>query len=176
MKTGMTAAAAVIACGAAGCASASPARTAASATLPQPAPVNTSATISSNCVMGYESPTTNSSGFPQSGDYSNFQAGPPMGSTIDGTYLAPAMAYQLTLTSTSNVTADVTGFAIVFYDTSGAETGSDQQDGTGFITPGQSLTWTELANQAVDGDGDGGTDPNIPVTAATCQLVQWYHS
>jgi hypothetical protein len=97
-----------------------------------------------------------------------------VGSTIGGTYWAPAMAYQLTLTNDSGSTADVTGFAVVFYDASGAEAASDQQAGTGFITPGQSLTWTELASQTIDGDGDGGSDPNIPASAATCQLVQWY--
>jgi hypothetical protein len=143
------------------------------ATPAPPSPVDTSATISGNCVMGYESPTIGSNGYPQS-DYSNFQAGPPKGSTIDGNYWAPAIAYQLTLTNDSGSTADVTGFAVVFYDASGAEAGSDQQAGTGFITPGQSLTWTELASLAVDGSGDGGSDPNIPASAATCQLVQWY--
>jgi hypothetical protein len=139
-----------------------------------PSAVDTTATISGNCVMGYESPTIDSNGFPQ-GNYSSFQAGPPKGSTIDGNYRAPAMAYQLTLTNDSGSTADVTGFAVVFYDASRAEAGSDQQAGTGFITPGQSLTWTELASLAVDGSGDGGSDPNIPAAAATCQLVQWYH-
>jgi hypothetical protein len=135
--------------------------------------VDTTAAISGNCVVGYESAAIDSNGFPQS-DYSGFQAGPPEGSTIDGNYWAPAMAYQLTLTNDSGSTADVTGFAVVFYDASGHEAGSDQQAGTGFITPGQSLTWTELASLAVDGSGDGGSDPNIPASAATCQLVQWY--
>jgi hypothetical protein len=137
-----------------------------------PSPVDTSASVTGHCVMGYESPTVDSNGFPQS-DYSGFQAGPPEGSIIDGNYWAPAMAYQLTLTNDSGNTADVAGFAVVFYDASGAEAGSDQQDGTGFITPGQSLTWAELASRAVDGSGDGGV-ANIPIAAATCQLVQWY--
>ena len=181
MKIGTIAAAAVIACGATGCGfigavhtTASSAAPVSSASPPQPAPVDTSAALDGNCVMGYESPTIGSDGFVQS-DYRGFQAGPPTGSTIDGDYWAPAMAYQLTLTNNSGVTADVAQFAVVFYDATGTEVGSDQQDATGFITPGQSLTWTELSDSAVDGTGDGGSDPNIPVAAATCQLVQWYH-
>jgi hypothetical protein len=94
---------------------------------------------------------------------------------IDGNYWAPALAYQLTLTNTSASTADVAGFGVVFYDAAGAEAGSDQQDATGFIVPGQSLTWTELADRAVDGWGDGGQDGSIPADAATCQLITWYH-
>ena len=45
------------------------------ATPPPPSPVDTTATLTSNCVMGYESPTTDTYGYPQS-DYANFQAGP----------------------------------------------------------------------------------------------------
>jgi hypothetical protein len=36
------------------------------------------------------------------------------------------MAYQFTLTNDSAATADVTRFAVVFYDTAGTETGSNQ--------------------------------------------------
>ena len=56
-----------------------------------------------------------------------------------------AEAYQLTLiNSPSSGTARVTGYAVVFYS-GGQELTSDQQSLTtlAFITPGQSLTWTE---------------------------------
>ena len=133
-----------LACMAAGCgspgnaptaaSSASPAAPPSAAAPPPPAPVNTAATVTGNCAMGYGSPTAGSGGAPQ-GDYSGFTAGPPKGSTIAGTYWPPAMAYQLTLTDNSGSTADVTGFAVVFYDANGTKAGSDQRNATGFITP-----------------------------------------
>jgi hypothetical protein len=94
-----------------------------------------------------------------------------------------AEAYQLTLTdSSSSVTAEVAGFAAVFYS-GGQELTSDSQSFTApsFITPGQSLTWTEYpwgnstAGQGASvgpfAAGQGGAVD----TAATCQLDQWYH-
>jgi len=50
---------------------------------------------------------------------------------------------------------------------------------SGFITLGQSLTWTFIEDHTVSGYGD---DPNgtlaqtgpYPGNASTCQLMQWY--
>ena len=76
--------------------------------------------------------------------------------------------YQIKLTNTSNVTAEVGGFSVVFYD-AGTELGSDSEDvSEEFITPGQSLTWTEetsLMNAGIEG---------AVGTSDTCALVQWY--
>jgi hypothetical protein len=66
---------------------------------------------------------------------------------------------------------------VVFYDPTGAEAGSDTQYiQDSCITPGQSLTWTEMSKTATNGNGSGGTDYSVPATAASCQLVQWYHN
>lgn len=65
---------------------------------------------------------------------------------------------------------------MIFYDASGAEVGSDQEAGTGYIAAGQSLIWTELANLAIDGTGDGGNDGSIPANASTCQPAEWFHA
>ena len=75
--------------------------------------------------------------------------------------------YQVALTNASDVTAQVSGFSVVFFDR-GAELGStsagvDDQ----FVAPGQSLTWdeeTSLMNTGSEG-AVGTTD--------TCTLVQW---
>jgi hypothetical protein len=141
---------------------------------PPPSPAATSARLAGNCVMGYENNTPDQWGG-VTNQYSGFTAGAPQGATIGGNHYAPALAYQLTLTDGSSSTAEVDGFAVVFYDSSGTEAGSDQQQAQpSFIVPGQSLTWTELANTATDGSGDGGSDGNIPANAAACDLVQWY--
>lgn len=73
----------------------------------------------------------------------------------------------------------MTGFAVVLYDNTGTELGSDQVTNTGsnFITPGRSLTWTQV-NNVIDGGSTvamGNSDPSIPVGATTCQLVQRNH-
>lgn len=125
--------------------------------------------------MGYENNTANDYGG-VTNNYSGFQAGPPEGVSLGGNYYAPALAYQLTLRNDASATIQVDGFAIAFYDSAGAQAGSDLQQGFDqFITAGHSLTWTELASRAVDGSGDGGNDPNIPAIAATCRLVRWNH-
>lgn len=150
---------------------------AAQTTAPEPSasPVSAAATVTGNCVMGYENNTPDAYGG-VSNSYSGFQAGDPEGVTIAGNTYAPALAYQLTVTNNSAATAEVNGFAVVFYDSAGTELSSDTRQGFDqFITTGQSLTWTELADRAMDGAGDGGNDPNIPVAAHTCQLVQWNH-
>ncbi len=116
--------------------------------------------------------TTNAAtGLFQSGDVPSSIANSSAG---DGT-----LAYQLTLTNDSAYTAEVTGFAVAFYDSAGTEMGSDQEQASGFITQGQSLEWTVIENHTLRGYGD---DPNglaqtanIPLGATTCQLVTWYH-
>lgn len=135
-------------------------------TPPPPSPVSTAANLSGTCVPGVEDATINSF-------YSLSSIGSgaviPAGDTTYG-------AYQVTLENRSSVTAEVTGLAVVFYDSSGNETGSDKQGGfDSFITPGQSLTWTEIpwtsvTNAPFAAGQDGAVD-----TQATCQLVQWYH-
>jgi hypothetical protein len=90
----------------------------------------------------------------------------------------PILAYQLTLTNDSGATADVTGFAVVFYDSTGAEAGSDQESASGFIVPGQSLAWTVIEDHTIHGYGDDSNQEwmqtgGIPPGAATCQLVRW---
>jgi hypothetical protein len=91
----------------------------------------------------------------------------------------PVIAYRVTLTSTSEATAGVSGFAVAFYDPAGTEAGSDQETATGFITAGQSLSWNVIEDHSVNGWGD---DPDqqlmqtsaIPLNAVSCQFVQWY--
>ncbi len=90
------------------------------------------------------------------------------------------LAYQLTLTNDSASTADVTGFAVVFYNSAGTEYGSDQEQASGFITLGQSLSWTVIEDHTLRGYGDDPNEQlsqtaNIPLGATTCQLVEWYH-
>jgi hypothetical protein len=93
---------------------------------------------------------------------------------------SPALAYQLTLTATGGSTADVSGFAVAFLGAGGTEDGSDQQDAvSGFILPGQSLTWTVLEDRTVNGYGTGGNPAgpqsgSIPLDATACQFVTWY--
>jgi hypothetical protein len=144
-------------------------------TPPAPAPVATSATLNQVCTVGYEwSPNA-------TGATGVFIPGPaPAGDATDPdatTPEDPALAYQVTLTNSSGATADVGGYAVAFYDSTGAEDGSDQESATGFITPGQALNFTVIEDQTVHGYGD---DPRglaqtsaIPAGAATCQVVQW---
>lgn len=100
----------------------------------------------------------------------------PRGQKLDGTYYPPVPVYQLTLTNISSATADVAGFAVVFYDSSGTELGSDQKTSTAsFITSGQSLTWDEYSTTDTSGNTYSPGTANVPADAATCQLVQWDH-
>jgi len=137
-----------------------------SVTLPAtPGPVSTLAAVNSTCTMGYI-PT---------GQGGVFQPGTPQGQTISGTYYPPVPGYQLTITDTSSATADVGGFAVVFYNSEGNELGSDRQNVTEtFITTGQSLTWTEYSNTDTSGNSDSYGTATIPSGAATCQMVAWY--
>jgi hypothetical protein len=123
--------------------------------------VSTAATLTSKCVTGFVTVD------PQTGQAVNFDpftdiAGFSPGPDVHG-------GYQVTLTSNSSATAEVTGFSAVFYS-GGAETGSaDAGPFHTFITPGQSLTWTETTN-VMNAGQSGAVD-----TSATCALVQWDH-
>jgi hypothetical protein len=158
-----------------------PAPPAAITTPPTPGPVSTQATVSGTCTMGYEPAYVDSYGNLAWGP---FKAGPPPGPvTISGAGYTPTVAYQVSLTNTGTATAQVTGFAVAFYDASGSELGSDQQSaGDTFITANQTLTWTMYSTTDTDGNGfsgnaTGSQDGNIPSTgnAATCSFLQWYH-
>jgi hypothetical protein len=121
-----------------------------------PSPVSTAATLNSSCQVGDAVPDSN-------GDPSAYHPGVPVPGTD------AAWAYVVTLTNDSQVTAEVAGFAVVFYNGSGAEVGSDTHGVTQtFITPGQSLNWTQWTPQASGSSSEGST------AAATCQLIQWY--
>ncbi len=141
-----------------------------------PSPVSTAANLSSNCVVGWASPILQD-GYANGGTYGNFTLGHgPRHINIQGSSFETALGYQLTLTNISANTAEVTGFAVVFYDRYGTELGSDQQATvSNFITPGQSLTWTEIANGTQISHYGTAGNANVPVGAATCDLVQWYH-
>ena len=140
--------------------------------LPVPAPVSTAAALTGTCTVGYEL-------VPGSAATGVFIAGPPPAGDVSGNggVPDPALAYQVTLTNGSAATADVTGFAVAFY-AAGSETGSDQESASGFITQGQSLTWTVIEDHTIHGYGD---DPNqqlaqtaaIPAGADSCQFVAW---
>lgn len=133
---------------------------------PAPSPVSATANLTGRCVMGSM----------PGGQGAVFVPGAPENQTLDGTYYAATQGYELTLTKASTNTADIDGFVAVFYDSSKAELGSDQQNVTEtLLTTGQALTWTEYA--ATDTAGDGGSlgDAAIPADAASCALVEWYH-
>jgi hypothetical protein len=149
---------------------------------PAPGPISTQATLSGNCTMGYEPAYADNSG---SVAYGPFTPGQPPGPvTIDGQRYTPTVAYQVSLTNTGTATAQVSEFAVAFYDANGNELGSDQEPaGDTFITASQTLTWTMFSGTDTAGyglSGNGGTgarDNNIPATgdAATCSFLQWYH-
>lgn len=132
---------------------------------PAPGPVSTAATVTSSCLMGYI-PTAQGA---------VFQQGTPQGQTIAGTYYPPVPGYQLTITDTSGATADVNGFAVVFYNSNGQELGSGQENVTEtFITTGQSLTWSEYSATDTSGNSDSFGTATIPAGATTCGMVAWY--
>jgi hypothetical protein len=169
-------------CGSSGYTGAQPIQPPASSAAPAPSPVSTAASLTSNCVMGYASMQSQSN---NTIGYSGFTAGPPQGANLPaaseqpGTnYYAPDMAFQVTLTNNGTVTANVDEIAVAFY-AGGTEQGSTTAGATGFITPGQSLTWTVRDPLATDGTGTGDrgdqADGTIPASATSCSLVQWDH-
>jgi hypothetical protein len=136
---------------------AAPAATTASA--PPTPPVATTASLSSKCVTGFVTID------PDTGQAAAFSPFPGPSSYPSGTEIKGG--YQVTLTNISDVTAETSSFAVVFYS-GGAETGSDTQDtGDSFIIPGQSLTWTETTT-VMNAGTDGAVD-----TSATCAMVKW---
>jgi hypothetical protein len=132
-------------------------------------PARQHAELTGQCTMG-SIPT---------GQGSEFSSGPPRNQVIGGTNYYPVIGYQLTLTNKSTMTADINGWVIAFYDSSGQELGSDQQViGDEFLTRGQSLTWTRYAPDDTDGNSQNfGDDQSIPAdgSAASCQIAQWTH-
>jgi hypothetical protein len=115
-----------------------------------------------------------------------FTAGQPLGyATIGSTQYAAAAAYQLTLTNTGSTTAAVDGFVVAFYNSSGQELGSDQENLSGptYITAGQSLAWTQVAQDDMLGNAladdlnvAGNSDASIPAGGfATCELAAWLY-
>lgn len=106
-----------------------------------------------------------------------FVPGPPHNQRISGTTYHPVIGYQVTFTNDGSATADIAGWVVAFYDSSGTELGSDEQTVSGsFLTSDQSFTWTEYAPSDTQGNGQQfGNDQNIPAdgSAATCKVIQW---
>jgi hypothetical protein len=142
-----------------------------------PAPVASSASQSSSAAQVTDHCVTGT--FDSSSDefYSMSDITSGEGATSGDTV---AEAYQLTLTdSQSSGPVEITGFAIAFYS-NGQELTSDSEslDEPTFITPGQSLTWTEHPWGYSSGGASigpfaagqtGAVDPG-----ATCELInQW---
>lgn len=145
---------------------------AAASSAPAPSPVSTQAAVTGKCVTGLYDETE--------------QVFDPLSALHAGS-IGPndlvAEAYQLTLTNTSSVAAEVTGFSVVLYDGSGDELTSDTQtlNSPAFIEPGQSLTWTPTPWGSYDprentpqGPYSEGRMGGIDI-ADTCQLAQWTH-
>jgi hypothetical protein len=138
----------------------------ASAPTPSPAPT---ATVAGKCVTGYEDVTA--------GWFDTLVDTAPPTSNPSELF---AEAYQLTLTDTSSVTAEVTGFSVVFTSAVNGEEGSNTQtlSQPSFITPGSSLTWTE-SPWGTYSEGQASLGPYAAGVAgafdssSTCQLVQW---
>jgi hypothetical protein len=99
-------------------------------------PVSAAATISGRCVAGVLDVTLN-----RFTSMASLRKGAGGGSASDQL----AEAYRVTLTNTStSATAAVTGFAVVFHNYAGQQTGSNGQTfRAAFIPPGRSVTWTE---------------------------------
>lgn len=92
-----------------------------------PSPVSTAATLNSTCTVGF-TPT---------GQGAVFAPGPPKDQVINGTTYPAIPSYQLVLNNNSGSTADINGFAVVFYDSSGTELGSDKENvSEAFLTTG----------------------------------------
>ena len=45
-----------------------------------------------------------------------------------------------------------------------------------FITTGQSLSWIEHSVTDTEGNSQSFGEANIPLGAATCRMVAWYHA
>jgi hypothetical protein len=135
-------------------------------TLPAPAPLSTSAGLSSTCVLGYTPSPLGPA----------FVPGPPprnpAQTTIQGAVYHPTPGYQLTLRNDSAATARIDGFKTFFYDAHGTEVGSDEETiNEVFLNTGQSFTWREYSEVNTEGSGSGLGTATIPAISATCQLV-----
>jgi hypothetical protein len=123
----------------------------------------TAAVVSGRCATGVVTvdPETGASvSFVPFTDLSAFHPGPD----VHG-------GYQLTLTDTSAVTAEVDGFSVVF-DQDGSEVGSATAGpftSPESITHGQSLTWTKTTSAM-----NVGTQGAV-ATDDTCALARWTH-
>jgi hypothetical protein len=134
---------------------------------PQPGAVSSNAQLTGNCVMG----------FMPTGQGAEFVAGPPQTENISGTAYYPVIRYQLSLTNDGTATADIDGWVVALYDSSGTELGSDQETASDeFLTSNQKFTWSEYAPNDTQGSSQNfGDDNSIPAdgSAATCKLIQW---
>jgi hypothetical protein len=94
------------------------------------------------------------------------------GSYVTGDATGPNPGYQLTLDNTSGETQDVLGYVVIFYDGTGAETGSDAEGGGSitatYLAAGQSLDWLITPDNGASG-GDETLSGNV---GASCQLSQ----
>jgi hypothetical protein len=143
---------------------------------PVPSPVSTSAQLESQCVTGLYDETVGQF-WPMSEITS-----PAFRSQVIANDDEVEDAYQVMLTNNSQVTADVDGFSVVLYGSGGDELTSDQESfGDSFITPGQSLNYTEHPFQGYypqQGDPAEGPyavgDVGAVDEGATCSLLNWY--
>jgi hypothetical protein len=134
-----------------------------------PGPVSTTATLDAHCSMGYL----------PGGQGVEFIKGavPTTGFNTDGTTYYPTVGYEIMLTNNGTATADITGWVVAFYDSSGTELGSDEESiSDEFLTGGQSFNFVRYSSMDTDGgDENVGSDASIPSdgSAATCQVIQW---
>jgi hypothetical protein len=119
-------------------------------------------------------------------------APPPFDANTTG---PPSLTYTVTLTDTSAADANVAQITSTFSGADGSELTSDQEDASGTILPGQSLSWTfPLPSQLVSAPVQAGTvsaaQANAPgsqmyagdelesesILAASCQFAEWSYS
>lgn len=117
--------------------------------------------VTAVCVVGYEQPKPDPDVLASevtSADYttSTFKTGAPVGINLKGDYWAPTKAYRLTVTNSSGHAITVQDFSINFYNSSGGSVGSDERQNISWpIGPGKSLSWIQLAGEAMGNAGDG---------------------
>lgn len=125
---------------------------------PSAAPATTSLTAS--CQIGWVNIPAGS-GEPVSSK--TFSLTPPAPDTADGYSLADYEAMQLTIGARQTVS--VGSVTVVWYDSAGTEINSGTANIGQVITAGQHLTL--LYDESL------GSDPNPPLRAATCNVVNW---
>jgi len=78
----------------------------------------------------------------------------------------------MTLTNNSSVAAEVNGYSVVFYDSSGTELGSASTTvADTFIEPGQSLSWHTTPDSYSIETGYF----TVPAGSVSCGLAEWTH-